>query len=115
LGLVEEEDGIDLVVEEAEGPVRVVCPNAPPEINSVAMAPSIQARVRLDLEQFADIRFPDSAFISELIISELIETISRLGKVVAKLERLPSLSLGQSILNSRSRMVFIRYFGPAPG
>jgi len=38
LGLVEEEDGMVLMVEEAEVPVRVVCPIAPSEINKNATA-----------------------------------------------------------------------------
>lgn len=36
MGLVEEEDGIDLVVEEVAGAVRVVCPNAQLEVNESA-------------------------------------------------------------------------------
>jgi hypothetical protein len=52
LGLVGEEDGIDLMVEEAEGAVRVVCPNAQPEINSAVIAPNILARVGLDLKNW---------------------------------------------------------------
>jgi hypothetical protein len=38
LGLVEEEEGMDFVVEEAEGLVRVVCPNAQPDIMQRATA-----------------------------------------------------------------------------
>ena len=38
LGLVEEENGMVLVVEDAEGPVRVVCPKALSEINKNAAA-----------------------------------------------------------------------------
>lgn len=49
LGLVEEEDGMVLMVEAAEGLVRVVCPNTVPEIDeSAAMATRIvRAFIRL--------------------------------------------------------------------
>jgi len=47
LGLVEDEDGMVLVVEEAEGLVRVVCPNAPPEINESVTASTARIFTRL--------------------------------------------------------------------
>jgi hypothetical protein len=45
LGLVEEEDGMVGLVEAAEGFVRVVCPNAYPEINERAMVAARIARM----------------------------------------------------------------------
>jgi len=49
LGLVEEEDGMVLLVEAAAGLVRVVCPNTVPEINESAAAATriVRAFIRL--------------------------------------------------------------------
>jgi hypothetical protein len=45
LGLVDEEDGMLLLVAEENGLVRVVCPNAQPEINASTAAVKRNARM----------------------------------------------------------------------
>jgi hypothetical protein len=58
-GLVEEEDGIDLVVEAAEGLVRVVCPNAQSSVNpSVAVAIKIMPTIAWLPRRMSGARLP---------------------------------------------------------
>jgi hypothetical protein len=45
LGLVDEEEGMDFMVDAAEGLVRVVCPNAQPEVNESAIVTASIARI----------------------------------------------------------------------
>ena len=57
LGLVDEEDGMLLLVEEAEGPVRVVCPNAQSEINESAAVATMRIRFTINLLSMQSLSF----------------------------------------------------------
>jgi hypothetical protein len=52
LGLVDEEDGMFLMVEDAEGLVRVVCPNAQLEISNSAAVTTMNARIFIRSNEF---------------------------------------------------------------